>query len=80
MVVVAAGGVEVGMAGGTRGVALQVLGDGELGAADSAEDGLRVPFGLGPRFERMVGKGVVAVFAGVVGGAAFHLDGDDVEG
>jgi hypothetical protein len=28
----------------------------------------------------MVGKGVMAVFAGVVGGAAFHFDGDDVGG
>jgi len=80
MVVVAAGGVEAGVARGTCGVALQILGDGELGVAGAAEDGLGVTFGLGPGFEGMVGKGVVAVFAGVVGGAAFHFDGDDVGG
>jgi hypothetical protein len=80
MVVVAAGGVEGGVAGGTCGVALHIGGDGELGAAGSAEDGWRVPFGGRPGFERMVGKGVVAIFAGVVGGAAFHFDGDDVGG
>jgi hypothetical protein len=28
----------------------------------------------------MVGESGVAVFAGVVGGAAFHFDGDDVGG
>ena len=80
MVVVAAAGIEGGMAGGTRGVALPILGDGELGAAGSAEDGLVVPFGLRPGFEGMVSEGGVAIFAGVVGGAAFHFDGDDVGG
>jgi len=39
-----------------------------------------VPFELGPGFEGMVGEGGVAVFAGIVGGAAFHFDGDDVGG
>jgi hypothetical protein len=39
-----------------------------------------VPFGEGPGFDGVVGQGVVAVFAGVVGGAAFHFDGDDVGG
>jgi hypothetical protein len=47
--------------------------------AGATEDGWGVPFGLGPGFEGVVGEGVVAVFAGVVGGAAFHFDGDDVE-
>jgi len=80
MVVVAAGWVEVGVADRAAGIALEVDGDGELGAAGAAEDGLGVTFGLGPGLERMVGEGVVAVFAGVVGGAAFQFDGDDVGG
>jgi hypothetical protein len=55
MVVVAAAGVEGGAALGARRVTLQILGNGELGAAGSAEDGRRVPFGLGPGFEGMGG-------------------------
>ena len=39
-----------------------------------------MPFGLRPGLDGMAGKGIVAVFAGVVGRAAFHFDGDDVEG
>jgi hypothetical protein len=79
MVVVAAGGVEGGAAMGAAGVGLEVGGNGELGAAGSAEDGLGVPFGFGPGFKGVVGQGGVAVFAGVVDPAAFHFDGDDVE-
>jgi hypothetical protein len=79
MVVVAAGRVEVGVAVGAAGVALEVDGDGELGAARAAEDGLRVTFGFGPGFEGVVGEGGVAVFAGVIDAAAFHFDGNDVE-
>ncbi len=47
--------------------------------AGAAEDGWRVELGGRPGDERVIGEGVVAVFAGVVGGAAFHFDGDDVE-
>jgi hypothetical protein len=80
MVVVAAAGVEGGVARGADRVALEIIGDRQLGAAGAAEDGGRVPFGYGPGFEGVVGEGVVAVFAGVVGGATFHFDGDDVGG
>lgn len=79
MVVIAAGGVEGGVARGTAGVGLEVGGDGELGAAGTAEDGLVVPFGLRPGLDGMVGEGIVAVFAGVVEAAASHFDSDDVE-
>ena len=37
------------------------------------------PFGFRPDFYRMAREGVVTIFAGVVGGAAFHFDGDNVE-
>jgi hypothetical protein len=79
MVVITAGGVEGGVARGTAGVGLEIGGDGELGTAGTAEDGLVVPFGLRPGLDGMVGEGVVAVFAGVVEAAASHFDSDDVE-
>jgi|SRR5215472_8265904 len=80
MVVVAAGGIERGLARGTAGIAPKVLGDGEFGAAGSAEDSRVVPFGLRPDLDGMVSKGDVAILAGVVEAAAPHLDGDDVGG
>lgn len=58
---------------------MEVSGNGELGAADTAEDGLMVPFGLRPGLDRMLSDGVVAVFAGVEEATAFHFDSDDVE-
>ena len=79
MVVIAAGGVEGGVTRGAAGVGLEVGGDGEFGAAGTAEDGLVVPFGLRPGLDRMVSEGVVAVFAGVEEATAFHFDSDDVE-
>jgi len=78
MVMVAAGGVEGSLASGAAGVALEVLGDGEFGAAGSAEDGGLVPFGLRPDLDGMTGEGNMAILAGVVEAAALHLDGDDV--
>lgn len=80
MIVIAAGGVERCVARGAAGVALEVGGDREDGVAGTAEDGEFLPFGLGPGLDGMVGEGVVAVFAGVEEAAAFHFDGDDVEG
>lgn len=55
MVVIAAGGVERGMAAGALGVGLEVGGDSEFGAAVTAEDGWFVPFGLGPGFDGVAG-------------------------
>jgi hypothetical protein len=79
VVVVAAGGVEGGVTVGADGIAGEVVGDGEDGAARAAEDGGFVEFGGGPGSERMIGEGVVAILAGVEEAAAFHFDGDDVE-
>ncbi len=78
VVVIAAAGVEGGAARGADRVGLEIGGDGEFGAAGAAENGWREPFGLRPRDEGVIAEGVVAVFAGVVSGAAFHFDGDDV--
>lgn len=80
MMVVGATRIERGVAVGADGIGVEVGVDGELGVAVAAEDGFVVPLGLGPGCQRMIRQGVVAVFAGVVGGAAFCFDGDDVEG
>ncbi len=79
MVVVAAGGVEGRVAVGADGIASEVGGDGEYGAAGAAEDAGFVEFGGGPGLEGMIGEGVVAILAGVKEAATFHFDGDDVE-
>lgn len=80
MVVVAAERVEGGVAGRTTRVALEVFGDRQLSAAGSTKNAFLVPFTLRPHFDGVACEGVVAVFAGVVGGAAIHFDGDDVGG
>ena len=58
----------------------EVFADGELVAAEAAEDGRGVVGGGGPGLDGVVGEGVVTVFAGVEEAAAGHLHGDDVEG
>ncbi len=80
MMVMSAAWVECGVAVGATGVGLEIGGNGELVTAPAAEDGWRVPLRWGPEFDRVVGQGSVAVFARIVGGAAFHFDGDDVSG
>jgi hypothetical protein len=80
MMMVAAARIKGCMAVGAGGVGLDISGDGKFGAAGSTKDGLRVPFRLRPGNQGMVCQGVVAILAGVVGGAAFHFDGDDVDG
>ncbi|MGC0772088.1 MAG: hypothetical protein WB543_04070 [Candidatus Acidiferrum sp.] len=79
MVVVAAGGVEGGVARGADRITLEVGGDGESGTAGAAEDSVLMELGGGPRLDGVVGQGIVAVFAGVEEAAALHFDGDDVE-
>src|SRR6185312_3791882 len=79
VLVLGASGVEGGAAAWAAVVAGQVGVDAELGPANAAEHGRLVPFGPGPDLRRVVGQGVMAVAAGVVGPAAGHLDGDDVE-
>jgi hypothetical protein len=55
MVVVAASGVEGGLARGAAGVGLKIGGDGKFGAAGTAKDGLVVPFGLRPGLNGVAG-------------------------
>ena len=79
MAVGVAAGIEAGVAGGALAVAGEIFGDRELVAAGAAEDGGLVEFGGRPDLGRVIGQGVVAVAAGVIGFAAAHLDGDDVQ-
>jgi hypothetical protein len=80
MMVVTTGGIEGGVAVGADGGGLEVGGDRELGAAGAAENGLVLPLGWGPEFDGVMGESLVAIFASVVGGAAFHFDGNDIGG
>jgi hypothetical protein len=79
MVVVAAARIEGCMAMRAARIGLEIGRDGDFGTAGSAKNGRSVPFSFGPGLEGVASQGVVAVFAGVVGGATFHLDGDDIE-
>lgn len=79
MMMIAAGGVEGGVAMRAAGVAGEIVGDGKRGAAGAAQNRVLVPCGVRPGFESVAGKGVVAILAGVEEAAAAHLDGDDVE-
>lgn len=79
IVMVAAVGIESGGAMRAARAGLQVFVDGEFATADAAQDGKCIAFGAGPNGDGMAGKFDVAVLAGVVGAAAFHANGDDVE-
>ena len=79
MIVVAAGGVEGGVARGADRIALEVSGDGEGGAAGAAEDSVLMELGGRPRLDGVIGESIVAVFACIEEAAAFHFNGDDVE-
>ena len=79
MIVIAAGGVEGGVAMRAAGITLEIGGDGKRRATVAAEDGLFVPFRFGPGFDAVVCERVMAIFAGVIHAAAFHFDCDDIE-
>lgn len=79
MMVIAAGGVEGGVAMGAAGITLKIGGDGKCRTTIAAENCLFVPLRFGPGFDAVVGKSVMAVFTSVVDAAALHLDCDDIE-
>ncbi len=78
MKVVLTAGVEGCVTNHTLKTTLQVLLNGQFGAAGAAENRLVAPFTLRPNLYRMAGQSRVAVFAGVKRAATPHLDGDDV--
>ena len=75
----AAAFVEEAAAGGAA-VRGEVGVDGQLGAADAAEDGELFSLAAGPLLGGVVRGLGVAEVAGVVVAAAEELDGDDVDG
>lgn len=77
---VATGGIEVGVAVRTLRIRLKVGGDRHCIPAGPAKDGVIVPLGYRPDLDGMIGKGYVAILAGVEKTAALHADGDDVAG
>jgi hypothetical protein len=79
MMVVPAARVECRLAMRAAGIRVEVVRDGQLSAAGTAEHGWRFPFGWRPWLDGMVGQGVMAVFAGVIRRAAFHFDGHNIE-
>lgn len=60
--------------------ARQVAADREFGATRAAQDGFPAPLALRPNLDFVISQRSVAIFAGVVNAAAFHFDGDDVDG
>lgn len=78
MIVVLAAWVEWRVTDRALKTALQILLDGQFGAAGTAENRPVVPFTLGPNLYRMVCQNRVAIFARIKHTAAPHLDGDDV--
>lgn len=72
-------GIECRAAGGTAGSAGEVGGNGQLCAAGAAEDRGPVPLRARPDLNGVIREGFVAVLAGIVGAAALHADGNDVQ-
>lgn len=75
----AAAGVEGNVAGRALVAAGHVLLDAHLISTGAAQDRVLGPLGPRPDFDRMVSQSLVALLAGVVDAAAFHLDRDNVE-
>ena len=59
---------------------MQIFTDGQFRFTSAAQNCRLIEFRVRPNVYRMVGDGEVAVFASVVNAAAFHFDGDDVQG
>jgi len=78
MIVVTTPRIELRTASRAARFALHVLEYGQHCAARATKNRLLVPFTLGPDCNRMIGERLVAIFAGIVKAATFHLDSDDV--
>src|SRR5579859_1117406 len=75
-----AAGIEGRPATGAPVLAGEVAVDAHLEAAGPTEHGRLIPFRLRPHLRRMIGECVMALATRMVGPAAAHLDGDDVQG
>jgi hypothetical protein len=78
MVVVPAPRIEWGGADRAARFATHVLANRQPCAACPTQNGFLFPFAAWPNLDGMTCERDMAVFAGVVGPAALHFDGDDV--
>ena len=78
MVVVTAPRIELRATNRAARITMHVLENRQDRTAGAAEYSLLVPFIFRPDCYRMIGKCLVAILAGIVQAAAFHLDGDNV--
>ena len=78
MVVVAASGIEGGRADRAARLALHEFGNRQPCAAGPTQNGFLIPFAPRPNLDGMTCERDMAIFAGIVGGAALHFDGDNV--
>ena len=78
MIVVATSRIELRSATHTARLASHVLKNGQHCTAHATKNRLLIPFTLRPNCNRMIGEHLVAIFAGIVEAATFHLDSDDV--
>jgi hypothetical protein len=79
MMVIGAGGIERGAAVRATGIAMEVFVNGQFPFAGAAQNCLKVKLVARPDCDRMIRQGEVAILAGVIGFAAAHLDGDNVD-
>lgn len=77
---VAAAGIEGGIAGRALGFVGNILLNAHLISTGAAQHGKLGPLGLRPDFDRMISQLLMTILAGIVGATTFHFDGDDVEG
>ena len=78
MVVVPASRIEWGGADRAARFATHVLANRQPCAACPTQNGFLFPFAAWPNLDGMACERDMAVFAGIVGRAALHFDGDDV--
>jgi hypothetical protein len=78
MIVVPASRIEPRSASGAACITLHVLENSLSCATGAAKYGMLVPFTLRPDCYRMIGERLVAILAGIVQAATFHLYGDNV--
>ena len=78
MVVVPASRIEGGRADRAARLALQVFANRQPCAACPTQNRFLFPLAPWPNLDGMTCERDMAVFAGIVGGAALHFDGDDV--
>lgn len=79
MTVVAAAGVEPGAARRANILTIEVLPDAKLNSASTAQHRLRLELRHRPHRGGVIRERVVAIVAGIIFAAAFHLDRNDVE-